>query len=177
MGRWAVMAEEHWRRYLPRAHAQLTSREAFFAGLEEEAQNQLDDIFDHLVSLEPPGETMADRLARYQRARQTAEEIVIHEVILIAPESDQAEVAAPQEDPGAPDGTSSGGPTQGHSTVMESQNQFSMYAQIVRGVPKEKSRFVTNEESSRLWDSINAEVEQIKAANPGVIFDIPNEMP
>lgn len=60
---------------------------------------------------------------------------------------------------------------------MDSDELASMYAQIVNGVPKDKSRFVTDDESSRLWDQIAEEVEQIKADNPDAQFSVPNELP
>jgi hypothetical protein len=60
---------------------------------------------------------------------------------------------------------------------VDSDELASMYAQIVNGVPKEQSRFVTDEESSAAWEQIAAEVEQMRADNPNVIFDVPNELP
>lgn len=98
MGRWAAMAEDHWRRYLPNAYAQLTDREAFFAEIEEEAQRQVEDLEDQLTGTEPPGETMAHRLTRYRRARQMAEEVVIAEVILDPPPESDPSAAGAQGD-------------------------------------------------------------------------------
>jgi hypothetical protein len=60
---------------------------------------------------------------------------------------------------------------------VDSEALASMYNQIVLGVPKEQSRFVTDEKSSATWDQIAAEVEQMKAENPAVWFDVPNELP
>lgn len=60
---------------------------------------------------------------------------------------------------------------------MDSDDLSSMYGQIVRGVTKEDSRFVTDDESSALWDTIAAEVEAMRAENPQVVFDVPNEFP
>lgn len=53
----------------------------------------------------------------------------------------------------------------------------SMYAQIVNGLDKEKSQHVTDEESSKMWDTIASEVAEMREANPDVVFSIPNEMP
>lgn len=61
--------------------------------------------------------------------------------------------------------------------VMDSGELASMYAQIVRGMAKEDSRFVTDEESSALWDKIAASVEEATRTIPNVQFWIPNEMP
>lgn len=60
---------------------------------------------------------------------------------------------------------------------MDSDALASMYGQIVRGVAKEDSHYVTDEESGRLWDQIAAEVEQMRADNPEVQFEVPNEVP
>lgn len=60
---------------------------------------------------------------------------------------------------------------------MDSDDLASMYAQIVRGVAKEDSRFVTDDESSALWETIAREVVTAKAENPEVVFDIPSELP
>jgi hypothetical protein len=60
---------------------------------------------------------------------------------------------------------------------MESEKLASMYAEVVNGKPKEQSRFVTDEESSGLWDQITTEVGQIRREHPGAHFSIPNEVP
>lgn len=61
---------------------------------------------------------------------------------------------------------------------MDSDVLASMYAQIVRGTPaKEDSKFVTDDESSQLWDTIAAEIAEMREANPQVQFDVPNEVP
>jgi len=55
----------------------------------------------------------------------------------------------------------------------------SMVAQIVLGKPKSESRYVIDEESSRLWDEISREIESLKkqAALEGreISFEIPND--
>lgn len=61
--------------------------------------------------------------------------------------------------------------------TMTARDVSSMYAQIVRGVPKEQSQYVTDEESSQEWDTIQQQVTEILERNPQAIFSIPNEMP
>lgn len=61
--------------------------------------------------------------------------------------------------------------------TMTARDVSSMYAQIVRGVPKEQSQYVTDEESSQEWDTIQGQVNEILERNPQAIFSIPNEMP
>jgi hypothetical protein len=98
MDRFASMAEEHWRRHLPDAYSRLSDRDGFFAELGAEAQAQMEDLEDHLRGDDPPGEPFAERMTRFQRARQTAEEIVVREVILGGP-SPPAESPPDQADP------------------------------------------------------------------------------
>lgn len=60
---------------------------------------------------------------------------------------------------------------------MDSDDLSRMYAQITRGVPKEESRFVTDDETSALWDQIASEVDQIRKDHPKAQFAVPNEVP
>lgn len=85
------MAEEHWRRWLPRAYAEITNREDFFRRLEDEAQSQLEDLEDSLCGPDRDDESFSERLARFTWARRSAEEIVLHEVLLTKPEETSAE--------------------------------------------------------------------------------------
>lgn len=62
--------------------------------------------------------------------------------------------------------------------VMDSDELASMYAEIVRGTTKARSRFAGRSvEAGRLWDRIAAEVAATRAEHPGAAFDIPNEVP
>jgi len=54
---------------------------------------------------------------------------------------------------------------------------YRIYAEIVNGTLKEESVVELDDELSALWDTITAEVEEIKAKNPGAVFDVPSEMP
>lgn len=59
---------------------------------------------------------------------------------------------------------------------MDSDELASMYAQILNGVAKKDSHYVTDDESSRLWDKISAEVADLKKKNPKAEFAIPHEI-
>jgi hypothetical protein len=59
---------------------------------------------------------------------------------------------------------------------MTSDQLTSMYAEIVRGTPKTKSRFADAAGFSELWDKVAAEVAAIRKANPDAAFDIPAEV-
>ena len=59
---------------------------------------------------------------------------------------------------------------------MESAAHFSMLAQITAGdVKKSDCRFVTDAESSQLWDRLAEQVAALK--KQGMIIDAPNEIP
>jgi hypothetical protein len=56
---------------------------------------------------------------------------------------------------------------------MDSEALASMYAEIVRGTPKEESRWCKDDEASATWDEISSQVDAIRKAHPGALFDIP----
>lgn len=93
MGRFATMAESHWRRHLPEAYSRIADKPAFFEEIEGEAINQLEATESHLRGEDPPDETFGDRLRRFGQARAVAEEIVIREVVLVAPSAPPLEPA------------------------------------------------------------------------------------
>ena len=96
MGRFAQMAEEHWRLHLTADYERIADKAAFFADIEDVAMNQVEELAEHLRGQDPPDELFADRMGRFVRARGTAEEIVIREVVVIAPSPPAAE--APSDD-------------------------------------------------------------------------------
>ena len=50
-----------------------------------------------------------------------------------------------------------------------------MYGHITAGVPKNKSKYVTDNESSNHWDAISKQVDEIK--NNGQSLDMPHDIP
>lgn len=98
MGKFAEMAEEHWRRHLPKDYERIADKAAFFEEIEDEAMNQVEELEEHLRGQDPPGESFADRMGRFVRARATAEEIVVREVVLVAPSSPPAETTKSDSD-------------------------------------------------------------------------------
>src|SRR5262245_28889530 len=48
-----------------------------------------------------------------------------------------------------------------------------IYSDVLAGVSKANSRYVTDTESSQVWDRLAAEVDAAKTANSGVVFDLP----
>ena len=86
MSGFAAMAREHWQRHLPEAYASLSDPDDYFETLGAEALEQVVNLAEHLRGEDPPDELFIDRATRYARARQTAEEVVIHELLLTRPQ-------------------------------------------------------------------------------------------
>ena len=57
---------------------------------------------------------------------------------------------------------------------MDTDVLSKIYAQVVGGLPKEQSKYVTDDESSNFWDSIAAEVENKGGTG---MFEMVNEIP
>lgn len=96
MGRIAALAEQHYKKYLPQTYQGLTDREEFFRNLETEAEQQIEDLTDRLAGPDLPGEDFLDRAARLKTARQSAEELVMRETVLLDPATVETE-RDPQE--------------------------------------------------------------------------------
>lgn len=98
MGRLATLAEEHYRKFLPETYKGLTDPETFFRNLETEAEQQIDDLADQLAGPDLPQEDFLVRAARLRTARQSAEELVIRETVLIDPATVETERAPLETD-------------------------------------------------------------------------------
>lgn len=59
--------------------------------------------------------------------------------------------------------------------MADSDKVYRIYAQIVNGVKKRNSVVPLDEELSKLWDKISAQVAETKGKN--IVWEIPNEMP
>lgn len=103
MNRYGHQAQEHWRTHLPVQYAAIPDPETHFSTLGEEAAQQIEDLSEKLAGPDQPGESYLDKLGRLNMARQQAEEIVLGEQVLAAPERTQPELeeelAVDQEDP------------------------------------------------------------------------------
>jgi hypothetical protein len=84
--KYARMAEQHWRQFLPSQVAQMTDPDSFFLELGAEAADQIDNLTFDLAGDSPPGETYMQRLGRLNMARVRAEEAVLPELILLPAE-------------------------------------------------------------------------------------------
>jgi hypothetical protein len=57
MNRYAVMAERHWRRWLPGRVAAMQDPYSFFSELGEEVEERIEDLAADLAGDDPPAET------------------------------------------------------------------------------------------------------------------------
>ena len=87
MGRFAELAERHWRTHLPAGYAEIPDRAAFFAELETEAERQVFELEDALAGPDVPGESFLEKAGRLRMARHTAEAQVMRELLLPEPSS------------------------------------------------------------------------------------------
>jgi hypothetical protein len=102
--RYAMMAEANWKADAPEDYRRLKNKAAFFAGLEAEAQSQVDAMVDSVPPI--PRETFLQRATRLQAAQQMAEEIVVRELLTPpAPEEERLDPATgvPLPDPETPE--------------------------------------------------------------------------
>ena len=81
------MAQRHWERWLPEQYAAVEDPGAFVTALGEEAARQVDDLAAQLAGDGGPGEGYVERAGRLASARARAEEIVLQQRVLPAPEA------------------------------------------------------------------------------------------
>ncbi len=86
MNHYGAMAQRHWARWLPSQYAMIQNPERYFTDLGERASDRIAELADEFAGDQPPGEEYLDRVGRLGQARRQAEEIVLHEMILLEPE-------------------------------------------------------------------------------------------
>src|SRR4051794_38763376 len=79
-------ADRHWATYLPAARASLVDPEAFFRALGERAEYEVRRLTDEILAKEGSESDELERGRIADRARRKAEEIVLAEVVFLAPE-------------------------------------------------------------------------------------------
>lgn len=94
MGRIAVLAENHWQKYLPATYARIKDPEQFFLDLEAAAQQQIDQLADSLEPEPQPGETFQQRAGGLAMAQRDAESAVLREMVLLPAETDSTTMLA-----------------------------------------------------------------------------------
>lgn len=88
MNRYALMAQEHWKKYAPNRYAALEHPETFFEELGESAQAQVDQAADAMESQIPQDLPYLERVGQLRAARMQAEEIALQDLVYsVEPES------------------------------------------------------------------------------------------
>jgi len=86
MNYYGAMARRHWARWLPGQYAAIEDQDSFFEDLGNRASDLIAELADQFAGDMPPGEGYLDRAGRLGQARRQAEEIVLHDMILLEPE-------------------------------------------------------------------------------------------
>jgi len=86
MNHYGSMAQRHWARWLPGRFAMIENPNSFFSDLGNQASDRIAELAGRFAGDQPPGEGYLDRVGRLGQARRQAEEIVLHEMILLEPE-------------------------------------------------------------------------------------------
>ena len=97
MNRYGAMARGHWARWLPQRYAAIKDPDSFFSTLGQETARQIDELTADLAGDDQPGEGYLVKAGRLAAARSRAEEIILPEQILLAPEPEASE--DPEDDP------------------------------------------------------------------------------
>jgi hypothetical protein len=91
MNRYGAMARSHWARWLPQRYATITDPDSFFPALGQETARQIDELAAELAGEDQPGEGYLAKAGRLAAARSQAEEIILAQQVLLAPEPQTSE--------------------------------------------------------------------------------------
>ena len=86
MNRYGLMAQRHWAQWLPQRYATISEPDSYFSTLGQEAETQIEELTLELAGDDQPGEQYLAKAGRLTAARSRAEEIVLPERVLLAPE-------------------------------------------------------------------------------------------
>ena len=91
MNRYGLMAQRHWAQWLPRRYATISEPGSYFSTLGQEAAQQIEELTAELAGDDQPGEEYLAKAGRLTAARSRAEEIVLPQRVLPAPEPETSE--------------------------------------------------------------------------------------
>jgi hypothetical protein len=91
VNRYGAMARSHWARWLPQRYATVTDPDSFFSALGQETARQIDELAAELAGDDQPGEGYLAKAGRLAAARSQAEEIILAQQVLLAPEPGTSE--------------------------------------------------------------------------------------
>jgi hypothetical protein len=86
MNHYGAQARKHWQEYLPHGYSTLSDPSSYFSTLGEQAAQQIEDRTRELAGPDQPGEGYLSKVGRLNNAKMRAEEEILPELILIAPE-------------------------------------------------------------------------------------------
>ena len=89
MNEYGQMALDHWQRWLPERYSQIEDPNSFFSTLGDQVATRIADLTLELAGEDPPGETFMNKLGRLNNAAQRAREMVLPEMVLLDPETDE----------------------------------------------------------------------------------------
>src|SRR5580692_4256618 len=98
------MAQRHWAQWLPQRYATISEPDSYFSTLGQEAARQIEDLTAELAGDDQPGEEYLAKAGRLTAARSRAEEIVLPQRVLPAPETsgDPEDGSQPPASPALP---------------------------------------------------------------------------
>ena len=91
MNRYGLMAQRHWAQWLPQRYATISEPDSYFSTLGQEAETQIEELTLELAGDDQPGEQYLAKAGRLTAARSRAEEIVLPQRVLPAPEPQTGE--------------------------------------------------------------------------------------
>ena len=91
MNRYGLMAQRHWEQWLPQRYATIGEPDSYFSTLGQEVAQRIEDLTVELAGDDRPGEEYLAKAGRLTAARSRAEEIVLPERVLLAPEPETSE--------------------------------------------------------------------------------------
>jgi hypothetical protein len=101
MNRYGQRAQEHWTRWLPNRVAEMTDPAAFFTTLGQQAADEISRRADELAGPDSSGEDYLTKLRRLRMAQFTAEETVLREMVLLAPDNPDLDETTSEPNPPA----------------------------------------------------------------------------
>jgi hypothetical protein len=99
MNKYAHMAIRHWQTFLPDRLQAIpeNDRTRFFTDLGDQAAVEIEELQMRLAGPDPVGEGYLEKVGRLNAARMQAEEIVLSELILPAPEEEEDDSLPPED--------------------------------------------------------------------------------
>jgi len=86
LDRYARMAHDHMRTYLPGRFSQIDDPEAYFTDLGAQVSDQVEEMWAAMTAQAPPEEGFLERAGRFNRSWMAAEEVVLADLVWLTPE-------------------------------------------------------------------------------------------